>query len=437
MAEILASNDETRELVVPHLDVGAAAELIGSLAANGDKLSRLGGAVRELARARFDMRTYVAALEEIGRRAKQTAQREAADAGIILSAGAFDSPLYLGARAHFVELAAAVREYSAVAGKIDYERIPMPGVYIRRPLAGFNPFTYALRCSTYDRRAGGGPTRSFIRAERPMGPWAHPVLRIEGRPRDTIRPIAMPKYSTIRVVLHGHFHHTDHIGDFVRALAVNKQTCELIFTTDSADKASKIKSALRESRVEADVRVVPNRGRDIGPFLTVLEEAIGSCDLLGHFHGKRSLQTRNVDPNFGDRWRTFLWQHLIGDKVPMVDVISQVFMDDPTLGLVFPEDPFLIGWEENFEIGRELAARLGLRVPLPASIDFPVGTMFGETAQGSCGSSSASVFTEEEYPREPLPTDGTILHVLERPLPLIVEEANYHYATTYLPEFVR
>jgi hypothetical protein len=61
----MASKDETRELVVPHLDTGAAATLIGSLAADRDKLGRFGDAVRELARTRFDMGSYVSALDEL------------------------------------------------------------------------------------------------------------------------------------------------------------------------------------------------------------------------------------------------------------------------------------------------------------------------------------------------------------------------------------
>ncbi len=70
MAEILASNVETRELVVPHLDVGAAAALIGALAADRDKLRRFGDAVRELGRERFNMETYVGALDDLGRRGR-------------------------------------------------------------------------------------------------------------------------------------------------------------------------------------------------------------------------------------------------------------------------------------------------------------------------------------------------------------------------------
>jgi glycosyltransferase involved in cell wall biosynthesis len=68
IAEILASSDETRELVVPHLDVAAAATLLCSLAADRNKIRRFGDAVRAMARARFDMEAYVAKVDALGRR---------------------------------------------------------------------------------------------------------------------------------------------------------------------------------------------------------------------------------------------------------------------------------------------------------------------------------------------------------------------------------
>jgi glycosyltransferase involved in cell wall biosynthesis/SAM-dependent methyltransferase len=434
MAEILASNSETRELVVPHLDVGAAAALIVSLAADRDKLARIGEAERELARTRFDMGAYVAALDELGRRARETAKQEEADAKVILAEGAFDLPLYLGERAHFVELDAAVRQYCKLAGKCNYARAP--GVHqacTRRPLAGFHPVTYALQNPNYDARTGGDPLAHYLRAGRPKGPWLHPVLRIEA-PDHTARAVAMPDSAKLRVALHGHFHYTDHVDDFFRALAANAQPCELILTTSSAENAAKIRSALKKSRAEADIRVVPNRGRDIGPFLKVLEEAIDKCDLLGHVHGKR---TAHADKGVGDRWRIFLWQHLIGDEIPMVDIIKRAFIENPTLGLVFPEDPFLVMWDKNLEIAQELAVRMGLRAPLPSSIECAVGTMFWARPAALAPLLRLGL-TWDEYPHEPLPiTDGTILHALERLLVPVAEDSGYHYATTYLPRFVR
>jgi len=219
----------------------------------------------------------------------------------------------------------------------------------------------------------------------------------------------------------------------MHALAANAQPCELILTTDSTEKAAEIRAALVKSRTEADIRVVPNRGRDIGPFLTVLEETMGSCDLLGHIHGKRTLQ---YNQDVGDSWRIFLWQHLIGDETPMVDIIKQAFTDDPTLGLVFPEDPHITGWDENLDIAQELAARMGLRAPLPASIECPVGMMFWARPKALAPLLRLGI-TCADFPPEPLPIDGTMLHAFERLIPLVAADAGYHYATTYLPQFVR
>ena len=120
----------------------------------------------------------------------------------------------------------------------------------------------------------------------------------------------------------------------------------------------------------------------MAPFLTILEEAMGRYDLLGHIHGKRSLNTSNVDIDFGDRWRAFLWQHLIGDEMPMIDIIKQILTDDDTVGLLFPAD--------------------GLREPLPASIDFPVGTMFWARPEALAPLLRLGL-ASEEYPDEPLP----------------------------------
>jgi lipopolysaccharide biosynthesis protein len=153
-------------------------------------------------------------------------------------------------------------------------------------------------------------------------------------------------------------------------------------------------------------------------------------------HGKRSLEIPNVGAGFGDRWRNFLWQNLIGDRAPIIDVLSTIFAEDSSLGLVFPEDPHLVGWEKNLEIGRSLAAKMGLRRPLPLYLDFPVGTMFWARSK-ALEPLLALEWSWADYPEEPLAVDGTILHAFERLIPVVAEDAGFHIATTYFPGIVR
>jgi lipopolysaccharide biosynthesis protein len=93
-------------------------------------------------------------------------------------------------------------------------------------------------------------------------------------------------------------------------------------------------------------------------------------------------------------------------------------------------------WDENLEIAQKLATRMGLRAALPASFECPVGTMFWARPAALAPLLRLGL-TWDDYPPEPLPIDGTMLHALERLIPLVAEDAGYRYATTYLPRFLR
>jgi lipopolysaccharide biosynthesis protein len=114
-----------------------------------------------------------------------------------------------------------------------------------------------------------------------------------------------------------------------------------------------------------------------------------------------------------------------------MDAIVAAFASDPDLGLVFPEDPHLNDWDENLHLARELASRLGIP-RLPTHFDFPMGTMFWARP-----AALAPIFdlgmSWEDYPAEPTPIDGTVLHALERLLPFAAERAGFGYATVHIP----
>ena len=156
--------------------------------------------------------------------------------------------------------------------------------------------------------------------------------------------------------------------------------------------------------------------------------------MVGHLHGKRSLALTSVGlgTEVGAQWHEFLLQHLLGDRVPMMDIILRRFADDPALGLVFPEDPNLTGWSLDRDIGLDLAARIDPALKLPRFIDFPVGTMFWARPDAL-----RPLFDLRldwcDYPEEPVPIDGTMLHALERLLPVVCQHAGYGQATTHVP----
>jgi lipopolysaccharide biosynthesis protein len=42
--------------------------------------------------------------------------------------------------------------------------------------------------------------------------------------------------------------------------------------------------------------------------------------------------------------------------------------------------------------------------------------------------------TWQDYPEEPLPLDGTILHAIERLLPFVARRTGFRFATTHIPD---
>jgi hypothetical protein len=295
---------------------------------------------------------------------------------------------------------------------------------LRRPAAGFNPQIYAH----HHREVlpeGVNPLADFIRKGRPEGPWIHRVIA-----PDALSEVdGMP--TALRTAIHAHFYYPDLIGDFLKKLSTNRTKCDLVLTTDTAEKAAILASASAAfTSGSLSISLVPNSGRDIGPFLTgCLAGLVREYDVIGHLHAKRSL---SIDPAVGERWREFLWQHLLGDLYPMIDLALSHFTKDERVGIIFPEEPNLFDWGGNLAFASALASRAEIRVPLSPFFEFPVGTMFWARAQALTPLLQLGL-DWSDYPDEPLLPDGTMLHALERLLPFAAAEKGYGFATTHIP----
>lgn len=424
MAEILSGNADTSRCVVPYLDAHAAALVIAQLADDEHLRRTIGDATRRLADTVFDIDDYVRRLDQLGREAVTIMGQRTQDLRTLAEDPLFDADVFCPPDTTVVSREAAIKHFLARWAAVGTNRQPAVNFYFRRPYPGFHPQIYAHEnANTFDSKVVN-PLADYIRRGAPKGPWRHEV----------IRPDAVSEASAagLRTAIHGHFYYPELAGDFLWKLAANRSRCDLLLSTGDEAKAALLRKATAGyDRGDVSIRVVPNRGRDFGPFLTAYADEInGRYDVVGHLHGKQSLFTG--DTRMGDSWREFLWQNLVGDLYPMMDVILARFADDETLGLVFPDDPHLPDWDGNLEIGSRLAIRMGMQAPLPPFFDFPVGTMFWARPRAL-----APLFGLKldwgDYPEEPVPIDGTILHALERLLPFAAGHAGFRYATTHVP----
>ena len=240
----------------------------------------------------------------------------------------------------------------------------MSNLQFRRPCAGFHPQVYAQAHLDVCGDGGENPLAHWLRAGRPKGRWS----------RQVFSPLDARVKRPVHLALEGIFYYVLHAGNLAARLAGNVTRCNLSLSTDSNTKAAHLRTAFARHTGKVEIRVMPNRGRDIGPFLTGFAHGIVSSgyDVFGHVHARRSV---GVDAALGDSWREFLWENLIGGQYPMLDVAAAAFAEQGS-GPGDGEDTHLVGWDENRAIAETLAVRMGVDLPLDDFFDFPLGNMF-------------------------------------------------------------
>lgn len=420
-AEILSADTETRSLVVPYLDTYRAAAVICELARDRAALAEMGRASARVGNAAYDMRLYLKQIDKWGRSAAAALKQE--DLQTLINADVIDPelalpPLALPTGAFGVER--HVLQQWAVVGT-SHNQVSNP--QFRRPCPGFHPQVYAQHHADACIEGGANPLAHWLRNGKPKGAWSRQVFT----PLD-----ALPgNPETVRVALHAHFYYLDNAPDFAARLACNETRTDLFISTNTDAKAEALRAVFTGHGGAVEVRVMPNRGRDIGPFLVGFapEIARGGYDVVGHFHGKKSLSTNEA---MGDLWREFLWDNLIGGEHRMLDLAAAAFASQPELGLVIAEDPHLVGWDENKPIAEALAARMGMTTPLDDFFDFPLGTMFWARPAALQPLVDLGL-TWDDYPGEPVAYDGTLLHALERLLPHATHKAKLAMAGMRAP----
>jgi lipopolysaccharide biosynthesis protein/glycosyltransferase involved in cell wall biosynthesis len=410
IADVLKQNGLGDALVAPYLDVDEMARRIIPLAQSEDLRARVAAQASTLASAAFDMPAYVARLRQLGEDIAKQAKREKSDAEII----AREAPM----RFDYNLVPEALRnDVEAVAR--DHVRSWVSGVGMRKLAPGFHPGVYLER---HGVKRESVPLADYLREGSPEGHWQVPLIT----PNDSQHE-APPG---MRVGLHIHVYYPALFPQMIARLDQNKTNPDLLISVTTKSSEDAVKRFIRDYKGKVTIRITPNRGRDIGPFLTEFgHELLNGYDIIGHLHTKKTVDV--ADAAVGQRWYRFLLENLLGGGAPMADIILSRMADSPDLGLVFPDDPHVIGWDGNRRFVEPYLEALSLD-NLPKHLNFPVGTMFWARPQALKGLFDLRL-QWCDYPAEPLPYDGSLLHGIERLFGVVAEQAGYKIANTNCP----
>ena len=189
------------------------------------------------------------------------------------------------------------------------------------------------------------------------------------------------------------------------------------------------------------VRLTPNRGRDIAPLVDTFGPVLLEYDLIAHLHSKKSIDTNAI----GGAWCHYLWDQLLNSDNGR---LSKIFTLLQNHSLVYPQkfqdiDVQNLRWGEHLPASRTLSALLDIAPPKGSLtsedfVEFPVGSMFWARADALAPLLEAKL-QYHQFDAEEGQTDHTLHHTIERNLtrialssgkPIAVLE-NTAYENTY------
>jgi lipopolysaccharide biosynthesis protein len=238
-------------------------------------------------------------------------------------------------------------------------------------------------------------------------------------------PAERPGSIPVAVVVH--IYYEDTWPDIAGALRGLTMPFDLIVTTVAGRE--RLIEAIRQAYPRADIEVVENRGRDVGPFMALLEGGrLDRYRYICKIHGKKSVDGGRKT-YMGAMWRRRLLFDLLGAPGAANAVIER-FERDPSIGMIGPKVFRLpregysedLSWSANRPMTLEIAERMGVPVD-KFQLDFFGGTMFWVRPEALMPLRDLRLAADIPY--ESGLIDGDLPHAIERALTTSVLAAGY------------
>lgn len=209
-----------------------------------------------------------------------------------------------------------------------------------------------------------------------------------------------------------HLYYEDLAGEFQSYLSNVPVDLDVYISTTDAFKAAAIECVFAGwNKGSVEVRIVPNRGRDIAPKLVSFSDVYSRYEYILHIHGKRSAHANALSP-----WRHFLLESLLGTP-QVVASILYTFEQDPNMGVIavqhFEPMRHWLNWGGNFVNAQKLASKMGFTLNESDPLDFPSGSMFWARTSALKPLLNMELKTED-FDVESNQVDATLAHAIER-----------------------
>ncbi|EAQ03091.1 hypothetical protein OB2597_13143 [Pseudooceanicola batsensis HTCC2597] len=293
------------------------------------------------------------------------------------------------------------------------------------PHPDFSPGAY-LGLNPDVAEAGLPPLHHFLTLGRGegRGTRAQPVESLP--PIRTTIPRFDPRRPRARFAIHLHLYYPDLWPEFSERLDRLDLSFDLYVTlTWRGPETEWLADIIREAHPRAQVFPVANRGRDILPFLRLLNAgAFDGYEAICKLHGKKSPHRDD-----GDAWRRHLVDGVLPGKALWTSLSAFLADEDAALWVADGQRYSVRKWWGSNRARTDALLR---RVELDRSdtdFDFPAGSMYWMKPL-LLGMIRALDLTEDLFEPESGQTDGTLAHAFERAIGALAKAAGQEVRQT-------
>jgi lipopolysaccharide biosynthesis protein len=236
--------------------------------------------------------------------------------------------------------------------------------------------------------------------------------------------ISQPKkiYSNSKVAVVVHLYFTESWNYFKQKLELLSSSTEFDLFVTMPKSNSDFSSVIYTSFPNANIYIVPNRGRDVLPFIKICQilSSLGYLSLL-KIHSKKSTHR-----NDGNEWLNDTIERLIPNSQLLNSIVDAIRSEN--FGVVGPKEyyyPVAINYEANFMHITRLFKYLQINNLEQESIRWNYG-FFGGTMFWINVASISPLFniSKRNFEKEEGQIDGTFAHGLERIFCILPESKN-------------
>ena len=235
------------------------------------------------------------------------------------------------------------------------------------------------------------------------------------------------------IALHAHVYYEDLIKDIINKVNNIPVKYDLYISVNSLNTKNNIEKYINKysSASKIEIKILPNRGRDIFPLLIQLRDVIKNYKYFCHIHTKKSLHL-----DFGNSWRKYLYNNLLGNKKIISEILTE-FENNEKLGIIFPIPYYKVLirfgkyiYDSNIKYMNFIIKKIKPKtLILPNYLDFPEGNMFWAKVNAVYQIFEINIINK--FPREKGQLDSTLMHAIERIWVFLVKLNKFYYKKVF------